>query len=180
MIWTFKISRIPGPMLQSVQLCDLVSIRLKHTVNLPTICLKHTKMYDMICHDSHTIFFPDGNIETVNYRKKHETPIFGGQNLHVSRFDFPVSLCQATLRNPHILFLVQLVDGRDPLEIPRPIHGIQKTSAVVRWSTIMALLAHGCSDARWSLLRKPMHFGGVHGHRGTPIHGWFIRVINHL
>ena len=126
MIWTFKISRIPGPMLQSVQLCDLVSIRLKHTVNLPTICLKHTKMYDMICHDSHTIFFPDGNIETVNYRKNHETPIFGGQNLHVSRFDFPVSLCQATLRNPHILFLVQLVDGRDPLEIPRPIHGIQK------------------------------------------------------
>lgn len=125
-------------------------------------------------------FFPDGNIETVNYRKNHETPIFGGQNLHVSRFDFPVSLCQATLRNPHILFLVQLVDGRDPLEIPRPIHGIQKTSAVVRWSTIMALLAHGCSDARWSLLRKPMHFGGVHGHRGTPIHGWFIRVINHL
>lgn len=113
----------PGSNVQSVQLCDLVSIRLKHTVNLPTICLKHTKMYDVICHDSHT-FFPDGNIETVNFRKKHETPTFGGQNLHVSRFDFPVSLCQATLRNPHILFLVQLVDGRDPLEIPRPIHGI--------------------------------------------------------
>ena len=59
-----------------------------------------------------TLFFPDGNIETVNFRKKHETPTFGGQNLHVSRFDFPVSLCQATLRNPHILFLVQLVDGQ--------------------------------------------------------------------